>query len=235
MNSTGTQLACAPENRHPSARSVLAHLLHALNQPLTGLQCSLELASSSARTVEQYAHTIVEGLELTLRMRILVEAIREISEAEPVARTLDRFSLTDLVREIVEELSPVAESRGVRLRFESSVPIAVSSDRTRAGALIFRMLESALGLALPGTDLPVSVRREPVDPHAVCLTLSWTPGPAPAHAPYSAAEIGLLMSAIGWEKLGGEWREMQTGNQHLCEARMPLSTSQFQPTSEILP
>jgi hypothetical protein len=38
-------------------RRPLAHLLHALNQPLTGLQCSLELAAADLRRPEEYDRT----------------------------------------------------------------------------------------------------------------------------------------------------------------------------------
>ncbi len=45
MSGSGPQLAPVPGNDLLSKnRSPLAHLLHALNQPLTGLECSLELA-----------------------------------------------------------------------------------------------------------------------------------------------------------------------------------------------
>jgi len=57
-------------------------LLHALNQPLTGLQCSLELALVSPRPAEQYVRTLREGLELTGRMRVLVQAVRELADLD---------------------------------------------------------------------------------------------------------------------------------------------------------
>jgi hypothetical protein len=67
----------------PQNSSPLTHLLHALNQPLTGLQCSLELAVAGPRRTEQYIRTLREGLELSARMRLLVEAIRELTDTSP--------------------------------------------------------------------------------------------------------------------------------------------------------
>ena len=60
----------------------LAVLLHELNQPLTGLQCSLELATVGSHTPEQYVDTIRQGLDLVSRMRMLVEAVREVADIE---------------------------------------------------------------------------------------------------------------------------------------------------------
>jgi signal transduction histidine kinase len=83
---TGAGPRLAPQRFHgtlPHGRNLLAHLLHALNQPLTGLQCSLELAAASPQRREEYVRTLREGLELTGRMRILVEAIRELADTQP--------------------------------------------------------------------------------------------------------------------------------------------------------
>ncbi len=65
--------------------SLLSQLLHALNQPLTGLQCSLELALSIPRSPQQYADCLGSGLELTGRMRNLVGAIRALVEIDGLA------------------------------------------------------------------------------------------------------------------------------------------------------
>jgi hypothetical protein len=43
----------------------MEQLLHGLNQPLTGLQCSMEVALAAPRTVEYYTQRLREGLELT--------------------------------------------------------------------------------------------------------------------------------------------------------------------------
>ena len=48
----------------PKGRTLLTHLLHALNQPLTGLHCSLELALAGVRSTEQYClHAAAIGLD----------------------------------------------------------------------------------------------------------------------------------------------------------------------------
>src|SRR5579863_8354522 len=83
-----------------ASRSPLQHLLHALNQPLTGLHCSLELALVGQRTPEQYVRALSEGLELAGRMSVLVGAIRELVETE----------------EVREEEKPKANSSGAENR-----------------------------------------------------------------------------------------------------------------------
>src|SRR5579863_8922683 len=106
-----------------ASRSPLQHLLHALNQPLTGLHCSLELALVGQRTPEQYVDAMREGLELTERMGVLVAAIREVvdlrgerqhdgSQPIPVGAGYGEVTALDgLLREAVGELQPVAKAK----------------------------------------------------------------------------------------------------------------------------
>jgi signal transduction histidine kinase len=119
-------------------RSLLAKLLHALNQPLTGLQCSMEVALARPRTLEQYVQGLHDGLELTERMRALVGAIREVAEIEeaqsPQLTTseLTTLELESSLREAADELRPVAEEQNVRITLglpsaSSSLPSSSSS------------------------------------------------------------------------------------------------------------
>src|SRR5262249_28293644 len=127
MSDTASQLAPQPMAvALPKDRTPLAHLLHALNQPLTGLQCSLELATAGARRPEQYLQTIHEGLELTLRMRILVTALRELADLEQQeAHESEALLLVDLLRQTTSDLLPVAETRGIHVQIAGDHPLQV--------------------------------------------------------------------------------------------------------------
>ena len=79
---------------------------------MTGLQCSLELAVASRRRPEGYVRTIREGLNLTERMRVLVEAIRELTDTQPNAEAEETFRFDELLRDTVDNLRPVAAALG---------------------------------------------------------------------------------------------------------------------------
>jgi len=153
------------------ARSPLAQLLHALNQPLTGLQCSMEVALASPRTVEQYVQGLREGLQLTERMRALVEAMREVTDFEPEKETEETTELISLLRETVRDLEPVAQTKDVRLSLDSasgsssssllSSSLSVRVGRARLAVLLFRLLDAALSLAERGTALRIDAGSEP--------------------------------------------------------------------------
>ena len=206
----------------PTGRSPLAHLLHALNQPLTGLQCSLELAVAGPRPIEQYVRALREGLELAGRMRILVEAIREVADTQPSgSEDLKPLLLDQLLRSTAADLLPVAEARGVRLVLEKLGALPLQADRRALEALLFRFLESALSLTREGSDLRIAATAE--RGHAN-LVVSWNQGSPPEHSPFSRPEVGLLIARAGWERAGAEWIHTRTEAIETCAVRLPLAS-----------
>jgi signal transduction histidine kinase len=249
MSGAGSQLA--PQHTFmelANGRSRLAHLLHALNQPLTGLQCSLELAAAAPRRAEEYVRTLREGLELTGRMRILVEAIRELADLQADLQPADSdaietFQFDALLRDAVEELLPVAESRDAQLLLVSDAPLPVRGDRQDLAKLIFRFLESALSLTQNGSDLriiltpevPSEAASEPASelrsgatpqPAHACLVVIWNQGLRPEHSPFSPQELGLLIAQAGLERAGAEWTCTQRETRRTCTVRLPFAFPQ---------
>lgn len=234
MSSSSTRLAPQlSETALPKGRSLLAHLLHALNQPLTGLQCSLEVSLAGPRQTEQYVSTMRDGLDLTARMRILVEAIRELADLpQDDLGTCHRFPLDGLLRETAIELHPVAESRNVQLLTACQPALIVLADRRFLAGVMFRFLDSALSLAGEGTELRVTATR---DSEQAVLMVSWTNGPPPEHSPFSRPELGLLIAQAGWERAGAEWERrsatdgqlaaVQASTIQTCTVRLPLPPS----------
>jgi len=224
MSASGPKLAPPPPAEAlPKDRSPFAHLLHALNQPLTGLQCSLELAAAGPRRPEQYSRTIRESLELTLRMRVLVEALRELADLEHT--DLDRgqaFALDQLLGETAEELQPVAETLHVKLATRYDTPLSVQADRRALAALTFRFLESVLSLAGEGTELLIAATR---GEGQGALTVCWIDGPPPEHSPFSRPELGLLIAQAGWERAGAQWERQRAAGGQSCTIRLPLARS----------
>jgi His Kinase A (phospho-acceptor) domain len=228
MSSAGSALARRPADSVPcKGRSPLAHLLHALNQPLTGLQCSLELAVGGPRRPEQYVHTLNEALELTARMRILVEAVRELADLEQPDLKLANSAesepvlLDGLMRAIADDLRPVAETKGVLLSLESETPLPIRADRRRVEAWLFRCLESVLSLAQEGSALRIVAAREH---EKNCLVVRWQQGPEPEYSPFSPPELGLLVAQAAAEQAGAEWIIQQQDRSHTCTIRLPMDS-----------
>jgi signal transduction histidine kinase len=216
MSSTGARPAAFASFEKMEARRPLAQLLHALNQPLTGLQCSMEVALACPRTAEQYVQGLRVGLELTERMRALVGAIREVADVDavvPVDTDAARDSeagtteLRSLLNEIAGDLAPVAESEGVRLTLAgSSIScLTVKAKRPQLAAQMFRLVESALSLAEWGTVLRIEADRALNQASSpVRIRIEWHA--KASRSSFSRSELGLLVVQAGLERVGAEWR-----------------------------
>jgi signal transduction histidine kinase len=218
----------------------LAYLLHALNQPLTGLQCSLELAAVGSRTSEQYLRTIREGLDLVGRMRLLVEALREIADItqdglaqEGLApgrstretsttgkhvRT-EAIALDTVVRGTVDDLRPVAESRALHIDVDGNSYPHLCLVRKDISAALFRVLDSVLSLAAGRSILRVHLRARTEE---AAVILEWTEeGGSSRLSSFSAPDLGLLVARAAWLQAGGDWLAEVTQNKHTLTLSLP--------------
>ncbi len=198
---------------------MLAQLLHALNQPLTGLQCSMEVALASPRTAEQYAGTLREGLELTERMRTLVEAIREVTDMD--GETIERREAIEwktFLREVVDDLLPVAEVRNIRLTLDCSAAssLGLTAVRSRMAVAAFRLLESALSLALERSAVRTVADASPAE---VWMRVQWA-GTEPCGT-FSRPELGLLVAQAGWQQVGAHWERERKDTLETVTIRLP--------------
>ncbi len=220
--------AAAQSRNRTTERSVLSQMLHGLNQPLTGLQCAMEVALAAPRTVEQYAEGLRQGLELTERMRALVEALREVADfydelpASYEASALSEITeLTGLLPQAVDEMRPLAEANHVRIVLAlatpaSSLNVAKHSHVERA---IFRLLDSTLSMAARGTELRVA---SGVDTGAGWLRMQWRS--KEAHAALSRPELGLLIAQAWLERSGCRWERETTDDLETLTVRLPRSS-----------
>jgi signal transduction histidine kinase len=234
---TPAQIGEAPAVVEIAGRSPLAQLLHALNQPLTGLQCSMEVALAGSRTPEQYRQGLRDGLALTERMRTLVEAIREVADG-PDTNRLDENGNPNLnettdfaaiLRETVNDLKPVAESKAIRMEMEldCSFILTMRAGRQRLSGVAFRLLDSVLSLAAEGSAVKIgrvkvsSVKIEAgAAPTGDSLRILWEANDE-SRQPSSRPELGLLVAQAGFERCGAEWQRMWDGKQETLSIRLP--------------
>ncbi len=215
--------SCPADPVLSGGRSPLAYLLHALNQPLTGLQCSLELATATPRPAEDYVRTLHEALDLTARMRSLIEALREFAEPGPVApEDAGPVRLDGLLLATVCELEPVAEDRRIHLQVAAEA-LSVRGSRTGLASLLFRTLECALSLTEEGGDLCILAAPEA---GRAGVSFSWRPGAPPAHSPFSRPELGLLIAHANWQRLGAKCTLERKLEMQTCRIQLPLVREQ---------
>jgi signal transduction histidine kinase len=206
----------------------LAQLLHALNQPLTGLQCSLEVTLAAPRTNERYVKSLRDGLALTERMRALVQAVREIVEINErgqseAAEILDTTELGSVLREAVEELKPVAEEKQVQITWHGpSIPgnSACTAEMRRSAMAqgVFRLLESALALTARGAVLRIDFGSAADEGW---ILMEWQSSCEALPSALSGPELGLLLAQAQFEKSGAEWERQRLDGGEMLKIRLP--------------
>jgi hypothetical protein len=221
-------------------RNPLERLLHGLNQPLTGLQCAMEVALASPRTVEQYVQGLRDGLELTERMRALVEAMRELvdetqardGEKKDSDQDEEAIDLKALLREVSEDLKPVAEAMGLRIALDCSgaSSLMLAAGRQRLGGVAFRSVESILSMADVGSTVQIDCgdeaaekMREGKTPEAQVqgswIRVRWYA--AASRAEFSRAELSLMVAQAGWEGAGATWMRERSQSLETITVRLP--------------
>ncbi len=112
-------------------QAVLSELLHSLSQPLTSLRCSLELSVEEIAGQQQDA--VSAALEQTDRVIGVVKLMREYLDTESATLPRTPVPLGPVLRNVVDQLSPIAAERQVRLQLTGgcSSTIALPEPRLR--------------------------------------------------------------------------------------------------------
>ena len=163
-------------------RDDLTHaMVHDLRNPLTAINAALHLLDVSLHekftpSQEQMMHAARNS---TQRMLALVGAIMDITQLESGQMPLDKVEipLDDLVTAVLEEQTPLATERGLRLEngVPSDIPAAWADTR-----LVRRVLQNLVGNAVKFTPrgglVRVTARVETSSPHLVVFVSDTGPG-----------------------------------------------------------
>ena len=225
MTTSGYQLA-PEQGRDGLNEEPFKYLLHALNQPLTALQCSLELSALRPNHTDRDLQTFQEALELTSRMRVLVEALREIADTPSgEIQEFQTFPFDSLLRDVIADLLPLAESKRIQIRTLGDVEFAIRANRCLMSAALFRFLEAALALTVKRAEL--KILGLPHDGEA-CLVVSWITPEGTSKA-FSRAELALLTAQFGLRRIGAVCNENRSANTCTCTLRLPLAVTARNP------
>ncbi len=136
----------------PRVPDVLGELLHSLSQPLTGLRCSLELSLdlplelSPEEVADRQQESVSIALQQTEKVIGMIQLIREYLDAEQTGPETCSTALAPALRSVIEEVSSIAEVRGVRLRLvgtcTAALPVPESRLRLALQYLIASMIEA---------------------------------------------------------------------------------------------
>jgi len=142
---------------------LLAIVAHDLRSPLSAIVTSTALLKRIPVPGEQrwlrHLQTITNSVE---RMNRLIHDLLDVAsiEAGRLRFALCRHSISSLMRELVEQYLPLAESRGLRLEVQDEARSEIAGDRGRLLQAMFNLLDNAFKFSPPeGTVWVRALRR----------------------------------------------------------------------------
>jgi len=138
-------------------RNVLVDLFHALTQPLTTLQLCLSGSLQKPQSAEGYRRDLRMALQQAKSVVFLTAAIRELVACEAGNGQQHKSDLSACVREVVDDLLPVAESADLTLSLTCRGSCHVKLESGRLRQAVFYLVESALNHSRSGSEISIRV------------------------------------------------------------------------------
>jgi heavy metal sensor kinase len=132
---------------------------HELRTPLTSIRSVGEVALREPRDPTAYRDTIGSMLEEVDRLARLTDTLLTLSRADDGRVTLRRsdLDLSEFARDVVEELSVLAEERGQSLVLEAPGSVHVNADRDVLHHALGNLVDNAVKYSPHGATVRVAV------------------------------------------------------------------------------
>ena len=125
-------------------RQYLSEAFHTMSQPLTGLQCGLELAVAIPRGPEEYRRRIGEALEITSRLRGLTAALRELVEADDMGEDARVVEVDDMFAALRERVVNLAALHKASVKVQSSGDLNLFASESKVLRMLLFLAEQVL-------------------------------------------------------------------------------------------
>ena len=215
-------MACGSKHEQ---ESLLPELLHALNQPLTSLRCSLEVTLLQPRDSEEYRRRLRESLKLTEDITVLASGIRELIEVEQLVPQPCAVSFEKVLQFSLRELMPLADSEGVGMSLLCAPSLTALGDEQQLSTAVIYLLSFLLNRASKGEELNIQAKRDG-EQIALAFELSKSSSQGsdakiPAKPVAARAYLRLLVARRIFEVSGGTVQVELGGRQVSIQIRLP--------------
>jgi heavy metal sensor kinase len=141
-------------------RRFLADASHELRTPLTALRGELESAVEQAQLVPGLRDQVGSALEEVDRLAKIVQTLFAISrlDAGEAQQEWRRFDLARLAAGTADQMSLLAEDKGISVNCNTEEEVNVEGDRARIKQVVVNLLDNAIKYTPPGGSIHLNVR-----------------------------------------------------------------------------
>ena len=138
-----------------------ANVSHELRTPLQAMQGETELALLSRVPLADCRRVLESNLEEIDRLNRMIRNLLVLAQADAgeMRPRLEAMDLNELVRDLVEQMRVVAETRDLDLRAETSGPVPLQADSLRLRQMVLNLIDNAMKYTPPGGRIEVRVER----------------------------------------------------------------------------
>ena len=135
-------------------------LAHELRTPLAALRGDIEMTMSQ-RTEEALLQRFASQLEEIDRLKRLIDQILVVAQAEAgqIPLAIGEVDLGALAVTLVDQIEPVAQSRGIAMRCDHADSVVVQGDAEWLKRLVLNLLDNAIKFTPHGGSVVVDVSR----------------------------------------------------------------------------
>jgi signal transduction histidine kinase len=220
-------------------QQLMSDTFHELSQPLSTATCLLEITLAS-RFTKQSRRNLQIALQQIQSIVRLFSALRELVRFGNTETAKERqiVPLNVCLRDVVEDLRPVAESAGVELSMASTSDCLVYLEASGLRQALYHLLGYALDSSASGAEMKITVGDvgEEAD-----VEVEVSNGRSDSHAPAPGTpemaewkrhkleqRLGLAIAGSIFENGGGSLRMEDDGTRLWLRVRLPLAAGSMQ-------
>ncbi len=150
------------ERTESMRRTFVADVSHELRTPIAAIAAAAETLSEGE--TEEADREELLGLirRQSERMRELIDDLMDLAQIESGAVELrkEELSLSELLREVAQDLAATAADRGIRVAVDANGALPVQADRRRLGQIIRNLLDNAIKFSRDGGTVRLFAGRD---------------------------------------------------------------------------
>jgi heavy metal sensor kinase len=150
------------EDAIQTSKQFVADASHELRTPLTVLRGELETLAQDVQLRAQTRESLGSLLEEVDRLAEVVESLLALSKldaGEAIAEWV-RFDLGELVTTTAEQMSLLAEDKGIRVECDAEPAVCVEGDRSRMKQVVVNLLDNAIKYTPNGGNIVLRIARD---------------------------------------------------------------------------